>query len=835
MTEQVQIPELSYFANRMALLGVTDEINNIDIYVHGGVGKEDELKPTRIFRETERGIDILVYTVDGFLIRYAKEGSRWKHNEFCITRLEKPLVSKKGDILKYLLPKDQPTQPFFPPNIVEAFRGKQKIKTLVITEGYFKAFKAAMHGMYCVGLSSITHMKDKTTGNLHGDIKRLITTCEVEQVIWLMDGDCRDISSKEITDGVDLYKRPSQFFRTVNTFRDLFNEFDIKKYAAHQLTDQLPNKAKGIDDLLVEVPGEEQRYIEDLTNISKAPAYFWRYDITFNVGPVHRYFMLDAVDSFVLHHQQNRPDILTREFKFNGTLYKWNEKENKCEVMVPAEAKNYFRVGDQYHSYVFIPNKYKELERAFHRRMKGTIIDDHGKNILKHIPKYQAFCNVPDHVDFQPVINNCFNVYAPFEHEAETGDWETIDKFMRHIFGTGDINWTDPKTKEKLKINELDLGYDYLTQLYKHPTQILPILCLVSRENGTGKSTLGKLLKLIFTQNVAIVGNAELADNFNAGWASKLLIICDEAKIDKQVVVEKVKALSTADKVFMNAKGKDHIELDFFGKFIFCTNNEDNFIYASEDDVRYWIRKIPRLTMDNLDTNMLQKMQEEIPAFLHFLNTRQMKVPNRHRAWFDPELIKTDALRKVIEYSKPTIQKEVTQKIRSIFKDFGCNELMMGLGNIKQEFGLIKYEDNYLENVLRDGLKVDTYHQYEYDGQRYKTREAVLSALNKVEFSIDDLKLLKKKHVVKRYSYPKWERLTLPDGKQEIKRVDVNCNGRPYVFKMEDFLTPEEIESIDIDAEMKQANDLAQPVENDLFTPQKDEDIPEWMQLPPKK
>src|SRR4029077_3302317 len=125
------------------------------------------------------------------------------------------------------------------------------------------------------------------------------------------------------------------------------------------------------------------------------------------------------------------------------------------------------------------------------------------------------------------------------------------------------------------------------------------------------------LLKQIFGSNTAIVGNQDLAGDFNAHWSTKLLVICDETKIDKQVVVEKVKSLSTADKIMMNAKGKDHVEIDFFGKFIFLTNNEENFIYASEDDVRYWVRKVP--VIKDLNVTMLQDMIDEIPSFLSFL------------------------------------------------------------------------------------------------------------------------------------------------------------------------------------------------------------------------
>ena len=41
---------------------------------------------------------------------------------------------------------------------------------------------------------------------------------------------------------------------------------------------------------------------------------------------------------------------------------------------------------------------------------------------------------------------------------------------------------------------------------------------------------------------------------------------------------ERIKNLSTAKTQKAEAKGKDKVEGDFFGKFILCSNNEDNFI-----------------------------------------------------------------------------------------------------------------------------------------------------------------------------------------------------------------------------------------------------------------
>lgn len=795
--------ELSYFEQRMKLLGVTPEVNTIQVYQT--VKAKNELVPVPIFEGSERGIKIYVTTLDRCRIPYAKEGSRWKRDDYHITRLQTPKVKANGDTMKYDIPKGQGTYPFFHPSLIEKFEKREHIENLYFTEGYFKAWKGCHHGLDVVGTSSITHMRDKDTGAMYADVIKLIKACTVKRCIWLTDGDCRNITSKELTDGMDLYKRPKGFFQSANTFRTLLGDIkDLDLWFAHILSDEIEDNPKGLDDLLCALPGKEAEAVEDLNSFGKPGKYSFKLDITNGTGKMARYFLLDDVKMFYLHHVEKRKDLKDKEFKWNGTLYKWDEDKSECKIMVPGEAKNYFRVGDQYHEFVSVPNKYGEMEQRFYARQKSTITDDYGKDLVKHIAKYKTFCVVPDHINFQRVIHNCFNIYNPFEHEpaeeeCTEEDFPAIKNFLIHIFGNGTVEYTN-KDKKKIEIRELDLGLDYLQLLYHKPWQILPILCLVSKENETGKSTFAKLLKMIWTSNVAIVGNAELADNFNAAWASKLIIICDEAKIDKQTVVEKVKSLSTADKIFMNAKGKDHTEIDFFGKFLFMTNNEENFIYASEDDKRYWVRKVP--VIKSLNNNLLVDMKDEIPSLLAFLNKRKMATENTTRMWFDPSLLKTDALRRVIAYSQPTIEKDLRQFIRDKFLDFGMDELLMTRLAIHQDCFKGKYEVNYLETVLKDRLRVDLFHEYEFDGQCFDTLEQAQQYSIEKYGQADNATLQAvKKYKQKRFKYPRWEEHKLGDGVTERKRMEVTDNGRPYVFRREKFLTADEINSIKHDPE----------------------------------
>ena len=800
--------EDSYFETRLAALGITAQLNQVQLWRYNPDTRQNELQPVSVFKEHPKGIEITPYTLGRSTIRIEKEGSKIK-KDWSIIRLQHPIKKDDGDIMKYLMPRGHGSAPLYSPNILDAYDKRQDIHTLVLTEGFFKAWKGWMAGLHIIGLPSITHMKDKDKKTIHPEIIELIEKCNVRHMIWLTDGDALDISKEtEMLDATgnkklkDLYKRPNSFYNSINTFNTLLYEYkQVKKFWAYidinNIIASNPNKfskddIKGLDDLLCSFPDQQEDIIADLLNISKPGHYFTKFDITIHTGKVREHFHLDNPTRFYLYHIESRADIKGKDFVFHGTQYKYNEDTGECDVVVPARAKDYFRVGDDYYKIISIPNKYGQLERSFKGRRKGTIVDDHGKDFYKHIPKYESFCNVPHNTNYQAVIHNCYNVYneleyKPLDEPCTEEDCPTIINFLHHLFGDRLVSFTHPKTKQKHEYRNLDLAIDYLQIAYQQPAEKLPILCLVSKENNTGKSTFGFLLRTIFGSNTAIVGNQDLAGDFNAHWATKLFVICDETKIDKQHVVEKVKSLSTATKITMNAKGKDHVEIDCFIKFIFITNNEENFIYMSDEDIRYWIIKVPVLKEEN--PNIVQNFIEEIPAFLSYLNQRQLKTERLNRMWFYPTLLKTEAMKKVVDFSRSTAQKEIRQKIKDMFIDFGLNEIMMTRMAIHKEFFNNRYEANYIEKVLKEEMKVDQFH--------------IIPDPNDKDLYGQP----KKKYMPKRFTYPKWEEV-FKDGKKEVIRVEVECNGRPYVFKREDYLTADEQQKYEATDEQKFNNSM---------------------------
>lgn len=753
---QAETPQESYYQQRCNAIGLTPEKNKLCTPEHAALPDSKIIEYPLLCEDPKNGdVIIPIYDLSGHPANYYQDNSgklqNGKTKPFEVRRIhperykklcEEAEKNNQKEPGKYNTPKGAKTLPWIAPNIIDAYKNKQHIDTIIITEGYIKSICGYLNGLYIFGLSGIQNGKDKDTGALHTDILAVVDVCTVNNIILLYDGDANMISLKALEAGKDLRKRPAGFLASATNLNELLKdarkERHFDTYFASINTQDLYKDftlPKGLDDLFELYNEDKNAIVKELTSFSKnKPFYFTKICITMGMYKVINHLHINSHETFYTAHNQIIKD---KQFVFGGTKWQWDEQKKTLNVIIPGAAKNYFRVGDNYFEKINVPNKYGVLEYRYDKRQKSTIVEDHGKNLVNHIPKYKAFCIKPDHVNYQEIIDNCFNRYKPFEHEIGTDAScpETLD-FLKHIFG-----------------EQLELGLDYVQLLLQNPTQTLPILCLVSRENNTGKSTFGKLLKAIFTGNMAIIGNADLENDFNAGWADKLIICCEESFIDKKKTVEKIKSLSTGDKIQINQKGIDQVEIDFFGKFLFMSNNEDNFVIANEHDERFWVRRVPKAEKER--TNLLELMIEEIPNFLYFLNKRNLSCKKESRMWFNPVLLRTEALKKLIEGNKSGPQKELTNILKNLFTDTGFWELKFNLKYICETLLRNRYDRNYIEKVLRDNFNK--------------------KALLKTE----------------RFSYPT---IVQKHENQHITEV-IQVNkliGKPYVFLASDFLSEEE-------------------------------------------
>ncbi|MDD2197748.1 MAG: DUF5906 domain-containing protein [Bacteroidales bacterium] len=351
----------------------------------------------------------------------------------------------------------------------------------------------------------------------------------------------------------------------------------------------------------------------------------------------------------------------------------------------------YIRVGNSYYKMVEIPLTSGDTLDSIIRWNSEFIKQDHGKDILSSISKYDGFCIVPDHLNYKQATGNFYNRYLPFDHKPCPGEWPYINSFLKHIFQ-----------------EQYELGLDYIKLLVEKPIQKLPVICLVSKERNTGKTTFLQFLKAIFGGNMTINTNEDFKSNFNSEWISKLLIGVDETFLDRKEDSERLKNLSTAKLYKAEAKGQDRIEVEFFGKFVLCSNNEDGFLIIEPGETRYWVIKVNPLNKET--PHFLEKLKLEIPHFINTLTNRPLTTKNESRMWFNPKLLDTPALRKVMRRNRNKLELEILSILQFIVDEKGVSKVCFCPNDIQNWLGSkgFKAVENYnVRRIIQNDWKLE--------------------------------------------------------------------------------------------------------------------------------
>ncbi|WP_435139060.1 primase-helicase family protein [Formosa sp. A9] len=349
----------------------------------------------------------------------------------------------------------------------------------------------------------------------------------------------------------------------------------------------------------------------------------------------------------------------------------------------------YVRVGTSYYKRVKAPTIAGHFNEILVHWNLETIRQDHGKDFISKISKYDGFTCMPSHLEYRQEYFGFYNTYSPLSRVPKAGEIETTLKFVKHIFG-----------------EQFELGLDYLQILYTRPIQILPILCLVSKERSTGKSTFLKWLKAIFENNLTYLTNDSFGSQFNADWVNKLLICIDEVLFNKEELTERIKYLSTTNTNMLEAKGKDKREVEFFGKFILCSNNEDNFIKIDANETRFWVLKIPSIIRE--ETDFLESLMREIPAFLYFLMHRNLSSKQVSRMWFEPHQIKTKALLRLIQNNRNRVEKELASILLNAMEHLELNTMTICVSDAVQLLNTtrVKTDHTQIRRLLKNDWKL---------------------------------------------------------------------------------------------------------------------------------
>jgi hypothetical protein len=366
----------------------------------------------------------------------------------------------------------------------------------------------------------------------------------------------------------------------------------------------------------------------------------------------------------------------------------------------------YIRVGTDYFKVIAKKDRYKSENTLLKPWKKDEIKQDHGKQLLGMIYKFDDFTIYPDNVEYTPVLNNCYNLYAKFAHkfvidEVNQKDIPVTMGLIHHIFG-----------------DQWELGLKYMKILYENPRQILPVLALVSTERETGKTTFLNWIQMLFGENTTLINPSDLTSNFNDAYATKNIIMIDETTIDKQQTIEKLKSIATAKTMSVSQKFVSHYSVPFFGKVIFCTNKESDFMRIDEEEIRFWVRKI-KLIKGAKNTNIETDLFNEIPKFLKYLIQLPAIDFSKSRMVFTKDEILTESLQVVMEESKSTLRKEIEMNLDDFFmNNDGIEFIEATAKDVKMQWFSLnhKFDACYIRKVIKDEMKVVILKNKKYKG-----------------------------------------------------------------------------------------------------------------------
>ncbi len=602
---------------------------------------------------------------------------------------------------------DHGSRPMIPRKMREKFHEKSKIKILLITEGPLKAHVGAHFGLDIVGVPNITTFRKKGTVTIFKEIGDIIKVCKVEKVIWLVDGDLFEVKWSETK---DLRLRAFNFQNSFSMVRDLTRPWKVDIYAGW-----ITAKQKGLDDLLLAHKNDKKKIasiIRAAKSVANRSTYFEKIDIQSKSDKeLRKLFHIDSVESFYEYYKMSIGDF---HFVYNKNQYKLDHDfiPPRLRIHQSEQAAKYvivndqlFRKGTKKVRKKYEPGLWPVKSKFLNKYLKVANVKKEIDKIVDQMDYYDLFMNAPGHgIDFvqvdkhtneEGIETTSYNKYFPVNHTLRKGDITNSKKLIKHIFGDKEIEY------KGRKIKTWELGMDYMKILWCNPTQILPILCLISKERGTGKTTFCNWQNAIFQQNVREITTQDLDGNFNSHHLTALINYIEEADIDKKSLVQALKKMSTQKRAKLNAKYEGEVEVDFYTKFIILSNKVKNFIQIDEEEIRFWIHTIPELEEDDID--FLSKLESEIGAFIWYLiNEYKFASENVTRHWFADELLETESLRLIKKESAYGEQKVLQDHLKEQFDLYEVGVLKYSIPQIMHK--MFK-DDNMTQKYMRDILE----------------------------------------------------------------------------------------------------------------------------------
>lgn len=317
---------------------------------------------------------------------------------------------------------------------------------------------------------------------------------------------------------------------------------------------------------------------------------------------------------------------------------------------------------------------------------KDVINTDYGRDSANKVRKYLKFINNPEHINYQKEIGLYYNLYRPLGHNPSRGSFPNIKIMLSHIF----------------RDKHYEMVMTYLWVLYMKPKHPLPFIGLVSVGKGTGKTKFLQFLKAIFKANAKFIDAEDITDKFNDHYIDKLCILIDE-KLDgknRKSDLQKYKKLVTGGTQTRNTKYQSSVDVDFYGKFIMCSNDDQTMIALERENTRFWIIDVPKLEVTDID--ILTKVTEEISAFLYHLQHEYEPLERQGRLWFSSDDIQTERGKVLQENSRSEVGKEILERLSNYFiENEDKAKIQFSAEHFLAAFPMHNVKINYFSRVVK--------------------------------------------------------------------------------------------------------------------------------------
>lgn len=310
-------------------------------------------------------------------------------------------TDKSGKEMKYKSPSGAPTFIYIPQKIRALYKAKADIGALYIQEGEKKAEKACKHGIDSIAVSGIQNLGYK--GTLPEEVVKIIETCHVKEVIFLLDSDCFDLTNHiRVDDPVE--RRPKNFYYAVKNYKEYLNrlknrELYVEVYFGYVLKNEAGDK--GIDDLLTNtLKGHEDDLLKDIITAKNEKDMTGKYVrlhkiTTATDAKIMEVWSLQSNREFCKKYYELLKDL--PEFTFGNRRYRFNDN-GELESAQPVEADEQFwkevKHKDRPTDYMFCYTGCKQFleHRGFYRyrRADGEFDFIHLQGPVVETVKYWA-------------------------------------------------------------------------------------------------------------------------------------------------------------------------------------------------------------------------------------------------------------------------------------------------------------------------------------------------------------------------------------------------------------------------------------------------------------